>query len=226
MGGLKGISRRVRQFSRRVRQLGRVELGIAVLGLVAVPAIALAAEGPGAEHAPEEVPPSYTGSENPGGEYMPEEVPPPQGSAPEEVPPGYDGTENPGAENVPQELPTPEAIPPGYSGAANPGMAHVPVEPPPHNGSDNPGSGHRSEAAGTRGLAREHCQDYKKNFRDNKSQFGRCIADVAKSMNRGVSPRRACRNLSRRPAEGEHRSDFSACVAAAARALREQHHSE
>lgn len=37
-----------------------------------------------------------------------------------------------------------------------------------------------------------------------------------------MSPREACQGLNRKPAEGEKRSDFSACVKAAARANKEQ----
>ena len=69
-----------------------------------------------------------------------------------------------------------------------------------------------------RALGRQECQEFKLNFGDNKSQFGKCVAAVAKSLRQqGVSAREACgqSGLSRKPAEGEKRSDFSACVLAA-----------
>lgn len=103
----------------------------------------------------------------------------------------------------------PEGIPPSYGGTDNPGTSHVPT---------------REEA---RALGREECQEFKNNFGENKSQFGKCVAAAAKTLRAGVTPREACgdQELSRKPAEGEHRSDFSACVEAAARALKEQNQS-
>jgi hypothetical protein len=94
--------------------------------------------------------------------------------------------------------------------------------PPSYSGTENPGVPHRPGTAGTRSLAREQCQEFKQNFGDNKSQFGRCIADLAKALHGSAAPGRACSDMSRKPDENEHRSDFSACVAAAAQALRER----
>ena len=115
----------------------------------------------------------------------------------------FDGSDNPGS--------VPETTPPGYSATDNPGAAHVPTQ---------------EEA---RALGREECQEFKANFGENKSQFGKCVAASAKVLRRdNVTPREACgdQELSRKPAEGEQRSDFSACVEAAARALKEQNQSE
>jgi hypothetical protein len=182
----------------------------AALSLFAVP-FALAGT-------PEGVPPSYSGQENPGSENMPEGVPPegvplgqPEGVPPEGVPSGQ-------PEGVP-----PEVVPPGPPE----GVPSGPPEgvPPSYSGTENPGVSHRPSADGaasTRSLAREQCQEFKQNFGDNKSQFGKCIADLAKALHGSAAPGRACANMSRKPDENEHRSDFSACVAAAAQALKEQ----
>ncbi len=93
------------------------------------------------------------------------------------------------------------------------------------DGSDNPGVDNR-EARGdnsltraeARAIGRDECSEFKTNFSENKNQFGKCVSAVAKSLRQeGVSAREACRDsgLSRKPAEGEKRSDFSACVLAA-----------
>lgn len=194
---------------RRRGRLARFASLAAVLALVAVPALAVAGEGPSIENKPEEVPPSYSGTENPGSEYMPEGLP-----VPETIPPEYSGSENPGAESRPEGVPVPEEVPPGYSGTENPGMAHV-------QGSVGTESPSHPSGGQARALGREQCQDWKQNFADNRSQFGKCIADVAKALRTDMAPGRACADMNRRPEAGEHRSDFSACVAAAAKALRE-----
>ena len=193
----------------------------AALGLLAVP-FALAGT-------PEGVPPSYSGEENPGSEYMPAGVPPeatpPEGIPPEETPP--DGV----PVGPPEETP-PAGVPVGAEGTAPPeGVTTGPPEGIPHgapegiapsySGTENPGSAHRLSAGEARAVGRESCQEWKTNFGDNKSQFGRCIADVAKALHGSAAPGRACADMNRKPDENEHRSDFSACVAAAAQALRE-----
>jgi hypothetical protein len=172
---------------------------------------------------PEGVPPGYSGEENPGSENMPEGVPPegvplgqPEGVPPEGIPSGQ-------PEGVP-----PEGVPPGPPEGLPPGppegLPAGPPEgvPPSYSGTENPGVPHRPSAASARSLAREQCQEFKQNFGDNKSQFGKCIADLAKALHGSAAPGRACSDMSRKPDENEHRSDFSACVAAAAQALKEQ----
>ena len=99
------------------------------------------------------------------------------------------------------------------------------------DGTDNPGADNRDAGADNgltreeaRALGRKECQEFKANFGDNKNQFGECVAAVAKSLRQaGVSAREACAaaDLSRKPAEGEKRSDFSACVLAAREANEE-----
>jgi hypothetical protein len=107
------------------------------------------------------------------------------------------------------------------AGSDNPGTPHKQAHKPDGtpNKADNHGLG-REEA---RALGRKECQEFKTNFSENKSQFGKCIAAVAKSLrdeNGNVSARKACRasGLSHKHAKGEKRSDFSACVKAAKKA--------
>ena len=68
-----------------------------------------------------------------------------------------------------------------------------------------------------RAIGREECGEFKQNFGENRKQFGECVSAVAKVLRTDKTPRQACRaaDLSKKPAEGEKRSDFSACVAAA-----------
>jgi hypothetical protein len=99
------------------------------------------------------------------------------------------------------------------------------------DGTDNPGADNKEAGADNglsreeaRAIGREECGDFKMNFADNKNQFGKCVSAIAKSLRQeGVSAREACRasGLSKKPAEGENRSDFSACVLAAKEANEE-----
>jgi hypothetical protein len=99
------------------------------------------------------------------------------------------------------------------------------------DGSDNPGVDNRDAKADNglgreeaRAIGRDECSELKTNFSENKSQFGKCVSAVAKSLRQeGVSAREACRatDLSHKPAEGEKRSDFRACVLAAKEANEE-----
>lgn len=203
----------------RLGRLAKFASLAAALGLFAAP-LAIAGTETGAEHTPEAVPPAYSGEENPGSEYMPAGVPP-ETTPPEGVPLG-----------PPAEVP-PAGVPVGSEGTAPPAgvplgpPAGVPVAPeglaPASNAAESPGTAHRLTSGQARALGREGCQEWKTNFRDDKSQFGKCIADLARALHGSTAPGRACANMNRRPEEGEHRSDFSACVAAAARALREKH---
>jgi hypothetical protein len=93
-----------------------------------------------------------------------------------------------------------------------------------YDGSDNPGVDNRDAKADNglgreeaRAIGRDECQDEKTNF-VHHNEFGKCVSAVAKSLRQeGVSAREACRDsgLSRKPADNETRSDFSACVRAA-----------
>jgi hypothetical protein len=88
---------------------------------------------------------------------------------------------------------------------------------------DNPGSDNVPTREEARALGRTECQEFKRNFADNRQQFGKCISAGARVIRTAVTPREACGDvgLSRRPQGDENRSDFSACVIAAARAQRE-----
>lgn len=116
-----------------------------------------------------------------------------------------------------------------FDGPNNPGSPSQPEgTPPSHSGTENPGTEHRVSRQEARAIGRDECQEFKANFAENKSQFGKCVAAAAKTLRRdNVTPREACgdQELSRKPREGEKRSDFSACVEAAARALKDQQQS-
>jgi hypothetical protein len=102
-------------------------------------------------------------------------------------------------------------------GTDNPGTTVR--EGAPYSGDDNPGL---TRAEG-RALGREECQQFKTNFDENRSAFGKCIAAVAKSLqDDNVSARKSCAatGLSRKRLEGQRRSNFSACVLAATRAAK------
>ena len=88
---------------------------------------------------------------------------------------------------------------------------------------DNP-SNDRPTRDEARAIGTKECQEFKANFGENKSQFGKCVSASVKTLRTATTPRQACRqqDLARKPAEGERRSDFSACVEAAGRAQRDQ----
>ena len=91
----------------------------------------------------------------------------------------FDGTDNPGSEF------RPEGTPPSYSGT------------------ENPGAEHRVTREEARAIGRDECQEFKTNFAENKSQFGKCVAAVAKALRQDTNPRQACEGLNRKPQEGE-----------------------
>jgi hypothetical protein len=115
----------------------------------------------------------------------------------------------------------PSTTPPGYNGTTNPGTTHVPATTPPdNNGADNPGTSHVPSNAQARALGAKECQQFKTNFKTNKSAFGKCISAVAKSLRSDSTPAEACKakRLSRVRHDGQSRSDFKACVLAATKA--------
>jgi hypothetical protein len=95
--------------------------------------------------------------------------------------------------------------------------------PPKGNGTENPGTSHQPSNHEARALGRNECQEFKQNFGENKSQFGRCIAAVATALRTDATPQEACaaHHMSHRRQRGERRSDFSACVVSTRRALRQ-----
>ena len=92
---------------------------------------------------------------------------------------------------------------------------------------DNPGSDNVPTREEARALGRKECQEFKANFADNREQFGKCISAGARVVRTAVTPRQACGDvgLSRTPQGNERRSDFAACVIAAAKAQREANES-
>ena len=74
--------------------------------------------------------------------------------------------------------------------------------------------------AEARGLGRTACAEFKRNFADNRSQFGKCISAAARVVRTHKRPGRTCNEagLSHKKQGDERRSDFSACVIAAAHA--------
>ena len=99
----------------------------------------------------------------------------------------------------------PSTVPPGHSGA-NHGTTHTPSN---------------SQA---RALGVKECQQFKTNFKTNRSAFGKCISAVAHSLRTGSSPAQSCsdKRLSRTRHDGQARSDWKACVLAATKALHSQ----
>ena len=87
---------------------------------------------------------------------------------------------------------------------------------------DNPGSANVPAQAQARAIGRKQCQEFKANF-DSRREFGKCVAAAARVGRTRVTPRQACGDLglSRKREEGQARSDFNACVVAAARGARE-----
>ena len=86
-----------------------------------------------------------------------------------------------------------------------------------------PGAAQGSTRAESRAAARAACEEFRANFASNRQQFGKCIAAGARARRTRVTPREACGGLglSRKREEGERRSDFNACVVAAAHGARE-----
>ena len=109
-----------------------------------------------------------------------------------------------------------------FDGSDNPGVPHR--EGAPHSGDDNPGKTQGLGREEARALGREECQEFKANFKENRSAFGKCVAAVAKTLrDENESARSACdaANLSHERRDGQKRSDFKACVLASKRAQEE-----
>lgn len=134
------------------------------------------------------------------------------GQQPTSTPPGYNGSSNPGTQYQPA------STPPSYDGSNNPGAENQPA--PNYDGSNNPGTAHVPTNSQARALGVKECQQYKTNFKSNRSAFGRCISAVAMSLRSDKTPAQACKDkrLSRTRHDGQARSDFKACVLAAAKA--------
>lgn len=128
------------------------------------------------------------------------------GEQPSTTPPGYDGTTNPGTTYEPT------SVPPSYDGTTNPGTTQVQT---------NAGANDTNEPTNPHALAVQQCAQYKTNFKENRSAFGRCVAAVQTTLKGTSSPSQACRSkrLSKTRHDGQARSDYRACVLAATKAL-------
>ena len=118
--------------------------------------------------------------------------------------------------------------------AGTPGLSHMPADVAAAltdrpTATDNPGSAHVPTLEQARAIGRRQCQEFKANFADNRQQFGKCVSAGVRVLrtsalrSRRVTPHQACGDLglSRKREPGEARSDFNACVVAAARGARE-----
>ena len=74
-----------------------------------------------------------------------------------------------------------------------------------------------------RASARKQCLEFSANFAANPQQLDRCVTAGVRVRRSRVTPHEACSGLglSRKREAGERRSDFNACVVAAARGARE-----
>lgn len=69
-------------------------------------------------------------------------------------------------------------------------------------------------------IAKAECNQFKDNF-VRHSDFGQCVAAGVKAVKSGTNPAKTCAGLSKKKAEGQKKSDYSACVKAAAHAKKE-----
>ena len=127
----------------------------------------------------------------------------------------------------------------------NPGIEHKPSQTPPSNqgyrsqaerdSTLKPGHGHKPATPGpSAGLPAKanaygrYCQGQSKQRSDaaegtKGTPFSQCVTAMAKLVtDASDSPRKACKDLSRKHTEGEKGTPFSACVKQGARLLREQ----
>jgi hypothetical protein len=113
----------------------------------------------------------------------------------------------------------------------NPGLEHKPSETPP----SNQGTEHKPATPGPKaGLPAKakaygrYCEDQSKKRSDaaegtKGTPFSQCVTAMAKLASDATdSPRKACKDLSKKHTEGESGTAFSACVKQGAKLLREQ----
>ena len=112
---------------------------------------------------------------------------------------------------------------PAYASAGGPppgvpGASHV----PPGAGSA-PGATDAPTLEEARAAATRRCQRFEANFGDSSRQMSKCVAAGVRARRSRITPHQACSGLglSRKRAPGEPRSDFNACVVAAAHGTRE-----
>jgi O-acetyl-ADP-ribose deacetylase (regulator of RNase III) len=80
---------------------------------------------------------------------------------------------------------------------------------------------HGVSKADARAIGKEQCQEYKENFKENRSDFGKCVSAAATTARNGTNPAKSCQGLSKKKTEGQEKTDFAACVKAAAQAEKE-----
>jgi hypothetical protein len=128
----------------------------------------------------------------------------------------------------------------------NPGAVHKPDSTPPSNdGADhkpdstppsNDGTKHKPTTPGPKADLPDkakaygrYCQDKSKKRSDAEpgtkgTPFSQCVTAMAKLANgKTSSPRKACKDLSKKHKAGEKGTPFSRCVSQGAKLLREQH---
>jgi hypothetical protein len=134
---------------------------------------------------------------------------------PSQIPPSNQGTAH-----------KPSEIPP-----SNQGTAHKPSETPPSNQgtADKPATpGPSAGLPAKAGAYGRYCQGQSKRRSDaaegtKGTPFSQCVTAMAKlATDASDTPRKACKDLSRKHTEGEKGTPFSACVKQGARLLREQ----
>jgi hypothetical protein len=113
----------------------------------------------------------------------------------------------------------------------NPGVVHRPSEKPPAN----QGTEHKPATPGPKAdlpakakAYGRYCNDQSKKRSDaaedtKGTPFSQCVTAMAKLASGATdSPRKACKDLSKEHAKGDHGTPFSACVKQGAKLLREQ----
>jgi hypothetical protein len=129
---------------------------------------------------------------------------------------------NPGSSHVPSGTTGPP------SGTTGPDNAQHGTSGAQGPSDDHPSGGPPSDVppSQARALGKTQCQQFKTDFKNNKSAFGKCISAVAKGLE-SSSPTKATfkstcdkAGLSHKRAKGKKHSPYGACVAAGARALR------
>jgi hypothetical protein len=110
----------------------------------------------------------------------------------------------------------------------NPGAVHRPAEtPPPDRGREGTPGPTGSLPAQAKAYGR-HCQGQSKKRSDaaegtKGTPFSQCVRAMAKlAKGTSDSPRKACKDLSKKHVEGEKGTPYSRCVVAGAKLLREQ----
>jgi hypothetical protein len=131
-----------------------------------------------------------------------------------------DRDDNPGIEHKPSETPPSDR-----------GTAHKPSETPPSNQGTAQKPATPGPSAGLPAKANaygRYCQGQSKKRSDaaegtKGTPFSQCVTAMAKLATDAVdSPRKACKDLSRKHTDGQKGTPFSACVKQAARLLRAQ----